>query len=32
MNENTVIETERLLLRQLKIEDADDLVEGLTKH
>ena len=32
MNENTVIETERLLLRQLKIEDADDLVEGLKKH
>ena len=29
MNENTVIETERLLLRQWKISDLDDLVEGL---
>ena len=29
MNEEVVIETERLLLRSWKLEDANDLVEGL---
>ena len=29
MDESIKIETERLILRQFKIEDADDLVEGL---
>ena len=29
MNNNLIIETDRLILRQWKIEDADDLVEGL---
>lgn len=29
MNENVVIETERLVLRQYKLEDANDIVEGL---
>ena len=29
MNENAVIETERLVLRQYKLEDANDIVEGL---
>ncbi len=29
MNDNTIIETERLILRPFKVEDADDLVDGL---
>ena len=29
MNKDVVIETERLILRQYKLEDADDIVEGL---
>ncbi len=29
MDENLVLETERLILRQYKLEDADDIVEGL---
>lgn len=29
MNENLVIETERLVLRAFKLTDADDIVEGL---
>ena len=29
MNKDTIIETSRLLLRQYRYEDADDLVEGL---
>lgn len=29
MNEDLVIETERLILRQYKLSDADDVVEGL---
>ncbi len=29
MNKDLTIETERLILRQLRIEDADDLVDGL---
>lgn len=29
MNDDLIIETDRLILRQWKIEDADDLVEGL---
>ena len=29
MNKDTIIETERLILRQYRIEDIDDLVEGL---
>lgn len=29
MNKDTIIETERLILRQYKISDADDVVDGL---
>jgi RimJ/RimL family protein N-acetyltransferase len=29
MNKEVIIETERLILRQYKLEDADDIVEGL---
>ena len=29
MNKDVIIETERLILRQYKVEDADDIVEGL---
>ena len=29
MNEDTIIETERLILRQYKLEDVEDIVEGL---
>ena len=29
MNENTIIETDRLILRQWKIQDVNDVVEGL---
>ena len=29
MNKDVIIETDRLILRQYKIEDADDVVEGL---
>ncbi len=29
MNKDLVIETDRLLLRQFRLEDADDIVEGL---
>ena len=29
MNSNIIIETERLILRQYRIEDAQDVVEGL---
>lgn len=29
MNDDLIIETDRLILRQWKIEDADDLVEEL---
>ena len=29
MNKDVIIETERLMLRQYKLEDADDIVEGL---
>jgi len=29
MNKDVLIETERLILRQYKLEDADDVVEGL---
>ena len=29
MDDKVVIETERLILRQYRLEDADDVVEGL---
>lgn len=29
MNEDIIIETDRLILRQYKLSDADDIVEGL---
>lgn len=29
MNEDIIIETDRLILRQYKLEDADDIVKGL---
>ena len=29
MDENVVLETERLILRQYRLDDADDIVEGL---
>ena len=29
MNKDVIIETERLILRECKLEDFDDIVEGL---
>lgn len=29
MNEDVIIETERLILRQYKLDDVNDIVEGL---
>ena len=29
MNKDVIIETERLILREYKLEDVDDIVEGL---